>query len=926
MEIVAERRRFPESTYRLQFHKGFTFADATAITPYLAELGITHAYASPYLKATAGSTHGYDVIDHHHLNPEVGTEAEFDAWVTSLRERGMSHILDTVPNHVGVATNDNAWWNDVLENGRASRYAGYFDIAWDGSPRTQLHGKVLLPLLGDLYGNVLEKGELKLSFEDGKLAVNYYQRRFPISPATVPAGIEQNLVAFNGAPGDASSFDQLDGLLSMQAYRLAYWRVASDEINYRRFFDINDLAALCMERLDVFQDTHALILKLLAEGKLAGLRIDHPDGLYDPKQYFLRLQRYYILATARELFTQANGADEDRWNQTRDQFLQRIAEQENSSDWPLYVVAEKILAPGEPLPADWAVHGTSGYDFLNVINGLFVDVANAPIFTKRYNDCVKSDQTFEELAYEKKRLILQISLASELQMLAHQLDRLAQSDRHSRDFTLSALHDGLREIIACFPVYRSYISDEGVHESERQYIESAIRDAAERNPKMSPAVFDFIRDSLLLRFGGEDLREQQRHFAGKFQQVTAPVTAKGIEDTAFYVYSRLVSLNEVGGSPDHFGHPPEYVHQYLAERQARWPYALSCLSTHDTKRSEDVRARINVLSEIPDQWWSAVSRWSRLNEPHRRRLADLQVPDANEELLLYQTLIGAWPQEPHAAEEYSTFIKRIQAYMEKALREAKVHTSWTNPNSEYDKAVADFVSQVLDEQVNASFLQDFRTFQRRINHFGVLNSLSQTLIRLTAPGAPDTYQGTELFDYSLVDPDNRRAVDYPRRREMLAELKAGVESAGADLPTFLRELVQTREDGSCKLLVTWRTLWARKENPGLFTRGEYVPLEPAGAKADNVFAFARRLDNRMAIVAVPRLITHLVPSVGDLPVGREIWQGTRLNLPKLAPSTRFTNVFTRQTVTAGQIEDRSSIPVADLLSSFPVALLLGSEQ
>ena len=775
--------QLPESTYRIQFHAGFTFRDATAIVPYLHALGITHVYASPYLKARPGSTHGYDVIDHCSLNPELGTKADYDAFCDALAKHGMSHILDTVPNHVGVATNDNVWWNDVLEHGPASKYAKYFDIAWRGSPRPELHDKVLLPVLGSHYGDALDKGEVKIVHEDGKFWARYYDRRFPLdAPSTKDLNPEQL---------DRIDVDRLDAILTAQHYRLAYWRTASDEINYRRFFDINDLAALAQEHDEVFEETHALTFKLIAEGKVTGLRIDHPDGLYDPEQYFRRLQA------------------------KRPGF---------------YVVAEKILAPDEPLPGDWPVHGTSGYDYLNMVNGLFVDASNADAFTRIYEERTGNATAFEDLVYENKRQVLETSLASELQMLSHRLDRIAQRDRHSRDFTLSGLRAALREVIACFPVYRSYVTTRSVHDSDVSVVTKAVERAIARNAETDPAVFRFVGDAV---FANAD-------FAGKFQQLTAPVTAKGIEDTAFYVYNRFVSLNEVGGEASRFGVSPEKLHAYFAYRQAKWPHAMSCLSTHDTKRSEDVRARLNVLSEIPDEWATRVKRWGELNARHRGKTS----PDCNEEYLIYQTLIGAWPLEPWSADEYDAFVKRVQAYMTKAMREAKLNTSWTNPNESHEAAVRGFVAAILDETRGGEFLADVRPFRQRVSRHGLHNSLAQTVLRLTAPGVPDTYQGTELWEFSLVDPDNRRPVDYARRAALLSEITPQAS---------LSDLLDTIEDGRAKLLVNTRLLNLRRQHPGLFSAGQYIPLELRGPDAASAFAFARRHEGRTAVVLVKRL-------------------------------------------------------------------------
>jgi (1->4)-alpha-D-glucan 1-alpha-D-glucosylmutase len=851
---------FPESTYRLQFHAGFTFRDATAIVPYLHALGVTHVYASPYLKARPGSTHGYDVIDHCSLNPELGAQEHYDAFCDELAKHGMSHILDTVPNHVGVASNDNAWWNDVLEHGPASKYAKYFDIAWRGSPREELHDKVLLPVLGGHYGDVLEKGELKVFHEDGKFWARYYDRRFPLSPESARSCSPHELKSLNG---DA---DRLDELLNGQHYRLAYWRTASDEINYRRFFDINDLAALAQEHEEVFEATHAFTFNLIEQGRVAGLRIDHPDGLYDPEQYFQRLQ----------------------------------AKREG-----LYVLVEKILAPGEPLPERWPVHGTSGYDFLNMVNGLFVDGRNEPAFTRIYQEWTGDATDFEELVYQKKKLILETSLASELQMLAHRLDRLAQTRRHSRDYTHRALRNALREVIACFPVYRSYVTARGVHESDRAHVNAAVERAITRNPKIEPAIFHFIGDAVLQRFASNADRDGWLTFAGKFQQLTAPVTAKGIEDTAFYIFNRFGSLNEVGGEPSHFWVDPEKLHAYLADRRAKWPYAMSTLSTHDTKRSEDVRARLNVLSEMPEIWAAHVRRWGELNAPHRTSVNGHVAPTPNEEYLIYQTLIGAWPLEPWAAEEYDAFVKRVQAYLVKAMREAKLFTSWTDPSAAHETAVTNFIAGVLDETRGGEFLADQRPLRQRVSELGLLKSLAQTVLRLTAPGVPDTYQGTDLWDFSLVDPDNRRPVDYAKRVTLLEALRVRALSERNELASLARELLASKADGRVKLFVTSQLLQLRRERRGLFSAGEYIPMRVEGARADHVFAFARRGAGQTAIVVVPRLVANV-----ETP---DAWKDTRLVMPAdVSAGPPLRNVFT-----GARFETRE---LSKLLPDFPVAV------
>jgi (1->4)-alpha-D-glucan 1-alpha-D-glucosylmutase len=973
---ITEQRRLPESTYRLQLHKGFTFRDAAAIAEYLRDLGISHCYASPYLQACPGSMHGYDITNHAALNPEIGSPQDYDAWVQTLRANGLGQVLDIVPNHMGIVGNENLWWNDVLENGQASPYAKFFDIAWNASPRPKLHGRVLLPMLGEPYGKVLESGQLRMSYANGAFTVSYFDHRFPLAPRTyetvlgqrleeleralgadspalaeyqsiltalrnlpdqqerdparlaerqrekevvkrrlaaltestpaVLAHVEQNVAVFNGHTGDRHSFDLLDALLNEQPYRLCYWRVAPDEINYRRFFDVNELAALNMERPEVFAASHALILRLLREHKIDGLRIDHPDGLFDPKQYLDRLQEAFILEWAGERRAEIEAVLPEI-RRDRSHPLYR----------PLYVVVEKILGTGEALPDDWPVWGTSGYDFLNVLNGLFVDAANARAFTRLYHDWTQEEDRIPEVIYRCKRLILDVSLSSELYMLAYRLDRLAQKDRRARDFTLHTLRRALREVVACFPVYRSYITQDEIRQADRDSVERAVARARRRNPALSPQVFDFLRDVLLLRHPdsyGEADREEQRRFVGKFQQVTAPVMAKGLEDTAFYVYNRLLSLNEVGGDPARFGVSPETLHRVNQDRQARWPRALSPLSTHDTKRSEDVRARLNVLSEMPGEWQAALERWSELNTPHRLTIDDAPVPDRNEEYFIYQTLLGAWPLEPYEAEEYRAFIGRVQEYMTKALHEAKVHTSWINPYREYDEAVLGFVGRILDEGSGGAFLADFRPFQRRISHYGLFNSLSQTLLKITSPGAADTYQGTELWDFSLVDPDNRRPVDYDHRRNCLRQLR---EWASHDRRGLVRQLLERPEDDRLKLYVTWQALSCRLDHPGLFAEGAYLPGDPAGARAEHVFGFARRDGGTVALVVVPRLLTRL----GERPLGA-VWGDTKLAVAGFEGSITLQNLFTGDSHTFNAREGRLELRIAEILSKFPVALLV----
>jgi (1->4)-alpha-D-glucan 1-alpha-D-glucosylmutase len=997
LEKSASRRTRPESTYRLQFHAGFTFRDATAIVPYLHDLGITHCYASPYLKARPGSTHGYDIIDHGLLNPEIGSPQEYEEWVCALHAHGMGQIVDTVPNHMGVGTNDNPWWNDVLENGPSARFAPFFDIAWSSSSRPELRDKVLLPVLADLYGDALEDGQFTISFKDGALSVHYGDRRFPIAPrsysrilgihseelekelgpddpsliefqsiltavrnlpgssetepekvaernrekevikrrlAALASGsspirdfIDRNVALFTGVRGEPQSFELMHDLLENQCYRLSYWRVGSDEINYRRFFDVNDLAALAMERQDVFEAAHALLLQLVAHGKVDGLRIDHPDGLYDPATYFHRIQDQHLITIVRQLFEESSPDQGASWEEVEAAVRSQLAARQNQTgghDRDLYVVIEKILGSRETLVEDWPVHGTSGYDFLNQLNGLFVDGSQVGALTQIYHSFIDSQARFFDLVYFKKLVIMQVSLSSELHMLTHQLDDLAQKSRRSRDFTFNSLRHALREVIACFPVYRSYIDSNGPSPTDRRQVEAAVRRARIRNPAVSDRIFRFIRDMLLLESADtldENERAERQRFAGKFQQVTAPVIAKGLEDTAFYIYNRLISLNEVGGDPDRFGVRPELMHAYCRDRREKWPFALSALSTHDTKRSEDVRARINVLSEMPSDWRAALDRWHEQNAPRRSTVDDEPVPDRNEEYMIYQTLLGAWPLESGDT-DIRALADRVTAYMQKAVREAKVHSSWINPDADYEDAVDKFIREILDESKSASFLDDFRKFQLHISRIGMFNSLSQTLLKLTAPGVPDTYQGTELWDFSLVDPDNRRRVDYGKRIEMLHGLKASLERLDGDDLELCRQLLASKEDGRIKLFVHQRALALRCRQPGLLTAGEYVALNSVGSQSDHIFAFARRFGAAAVMIVVPRLMASLLTETNPAPCGASIWHDTQIIVPDELATAPWHNLLTGENLETHRSEGQAMIAAASLLAHFPIALLL----
>jgi len=1001
-DLAAVAHPFPEATYRVQFHAGFTFRDAAHLVPYLQTLGITHLYASPFLQARPGSQHGYDITNHQALNPEIGGEEDFDALSAILEAHGMRLLADIVPNHMGIAGNDNLWWQDVLENGPSSPYAAFFDIDWDTSLRTELHEKVLLPVLGSTYGEALERGQLRLGYDGGAFAAQYFEQRFPIGPGTysqvlehraaeleqrlgpddlalveyqsivtaikhlparsesdpqrvterirekevikrrlaalteahpaVRAFVEENVSLFNGTAGEPRSFDPLDALLNSQAYHLSYWRVAADEINYRRFFDINELAALSVEREECFLAAHALIFRLLREGKLHGVRIDHPDGLYDPRQYLERLQRHYVLERVRgKLAAQREAVGEEpNWAELSEPLSRELDDRRDRGDgWlrqPLYVVVEKILGTGELLPADWPTHGTSGYDFLNALNGVFVDAGNAVATTRLYERFTGREESFADVVYASKSLILQMTLSSELNVLAHQLHDISERNRWARDFTHNGIRRALREVVACFPVYRSYINGDEIDARDKEHVEAAVNRARRRNPSTSPSLFDYIRDTLLLRFpegSSDEYRQAIRRFVGKFQQVTAPVMAKGLEDTAFYRYNRLVSLNEVGGDPDQFGTLPGVFHRFNELRQRRWPFALSATATHDHKRGEDVRARLNVLAEMPREWKQALTQWSRLNRRHRVTLDDAVVPDRNDEYLFYQTLLGAWPFEETANDDRREFAERMGAYMRKATYEAKAHTSWINPHPAFDEALQRFIARVLDERLNPRFLAEFRGFQKRIAHWGAFNGLSQALLKIASPGAPDTYQGTELWDFSLVDPDNRRPVDYALRSKLLAELDAAAaaaETVPGELAAFARNLTEHKEDGRVKLYATSRALRCRREYPELFSAGDYLPAAATADRRDNVVAFVRQNDAARFVVAVPRLPARLVSAEGDLPLA-EVWRDSVLLLPAIEPGAAFRNVFTGEELIVVEREGQAALPLSEVFAHFPLALL-----
>ncbi|CAN5406734.1 malto-oligosyltrehalose synthase [soil metagenome] len=923
----------PIATYRLQLHAGFDLAAATRIIPYLHSLGISHVYTSSLLTAKAGSTHGYDVIDHSRLNPEIGTDDDLQMLSRELKARGMGLILDVVPNHMSVG-GANAWWQNVLENGPSSPYAHYFDIAWNDHHRDALRGKVLLPILAMTYGEAIDNGAWQLEFANGTFFAMLSGMRLPIDPRSfglILDPILEELKSANETPNNSllelqsiraairhlplrtepnttrqaeglaeivvikrrlAEWSQsnelevavmrafltrlaadpvtLDHLVESQAYRPCYWRVASDEINYRRFFDVNDLAALATEREDVFDDVHALIFEWLHAGIVDGLRIDHPDGLYDPHEYLARLQQRWRGASERP---------------------------------PLFVVVEKILAPNESLPSEWATAGTTGYEFLNAINGLYIDPANEAAFTRTFKEFTSEETPFEEMVYRKKFLILQSSLTSELHMLAGHFDRLAQSERATRDLTLNSLRHALRELLCCFPVYRTYI-DGKLRDTDEIIIRRAVNQARRRNPLLGRTVFDYLRNTLLLKDPASGpatpvYREAQMRCTAKFQQLSPPVMAKGFEDTALYLYNRLTSLNEVGGHPRIFGRKPADLHTFFQQRSAG---GLSPLSTHDTKRGEDVRARINVLSEIPDEWAEHVNRWQTLNECHRTTLDESNaVPDRNEEYLLYQTLLGIWTVEGDTPTP--EFVSRVREYMVKAVQEGKVHTSWINPDAEYLQAVTTFIDRILNPKLSREFLSVFTAFVRSIRIPGFLNSLSQTLLQCTAPGIPDLYQGTEYWCFTLVDPDNRQPVDFDARQRWLSEIVGGHYCIGVTVAL---------DDPRLKLLVTAKALRFRRDHSELFASGDFRPLKALGPAAEHVFAFLRTYESQVCLVVVPRL-TAQMPAATDA-----AWQETRLALPQECRRRSWQDVLANRSWT----EQDGSVTLATVFAKLPLALFI----
>ncbi|MGF1457566.1 MAG: malto-oligosyltrehalose synthase [Leptolyngbyaceae cyanobacterium] len=941
--------RIPVATYRFQFNPDFSFTSAQAVVPYLKALGISDLYASPIFKSREGSTHGYDVVDPRVINPELGDRPAFEALVKTLHAADMGWLQDIVPNHMAYDSS-NPFLMDVMEYGPNSDYFNFFDIQWE-HPYKDIMGKVLAPMLGDFYGRCLENGQLTLDYDSSELTINYYALRFPLriesytqlvtyqidrletalgrehpdfikllgilylvkstttdstgqqyrdqvafvkgllwelyqSNPEVQAFIEDNLAIFNGTRSpateaeaqDAASatrdFGLLDALLSEQFFRLSFWKVGAEELNYRRFFTVNELICLSIDDPEVFEITHQFTKELMDAGWIDGVRIDHIDGLYNPQQYLERLR-------------------------------QHLGDH--------YIIVEKILEPGETLPEDWPVQGTTGYEFLNHANGLFCQVDHEAAFSRLYEEFTRQFEAYEEQELRCKQLIVDKNLAGDVENLANMLKQIASHYRYASDFTLIGLRRSIIAVLVVFPVYRTYITGDRLNERNRTYIQRVIQ-AAKRHVPEYVNELDFIGDLFLQNHEDwltEEDRAQRTQFVMRMQQFSGPLMAKGVEDTLLYVYHRLLSLNEVGGSPNRFGVTLPEFHAFNQQQVTYWPHSMNTSSSHDTKRSEDVRARLNVLSEMPDEWAMEVNAWKPLNQQYKTVSGDRACPDANDEYALYQTLVGAFPFEPF---DHDEFVQRIKDFAIKAVREAKVHTAWLRPDTEYEAGYLKFIDALLAPDDENAFLVRLRTFQKQVAAYGMINSLSQQLLKMTAPGVPDIYQGTEMWDLSLVDPDNRRSVDYEHRFHELQELR---KWAASDRPGLLKNLTNYPEDGRIKLFLTAEALATRVAHRDIFQSGDYIPVRVTGQYDNHVIAFLRRAGSQYALTVVPRFPVSLCEP-GRFPLGEAVWQDTALDLTSLEP-LKWIDSLSGQSHSGG-----SSLSVGRLLSEFPTALLVSA--
>jgi (1->4)-alpha-D-glucan 1-alpha-D-glucosylmutase len=944
--------QIPVATYRLQFNANFRFADAEKLVPYLRSLGISHLYSSPQFQARAGSLHGYDVADPMRLSADLGSEEDFKRLSRQLKAHGMGLLLDIVPNHM-AASPENPWWMDVLEHGTDSAHAAFFDIDWE-SPGSKFpplqRDRVVLPILSDFYERLLAEQKIALRFSEKgfEVQVETEANRLPLNPKTyhsvlecclqslradgppgedtlrrieealsfspsrdsnrlkadlwelyqtVPAfrcALEETLRTFNGSKADPHSFDRLQELLSSQAYRLAYWRNAGEEVNYRRFFGLNELVALRIEDPAVFAARHARIFAMVEQGSVDGLRIDHIDGLRDPLEYLRRVQEF-----------------------------SKSPLQGEESALTIYTIVEKITSGRETLPREWPTAGTTGYDYLNAVNTLFIDAAGSRELETIYREFSGIRSSFAETWNVRKRQVMEGLFASEIRILSWRLARLSALDRLGTDIPMRELVRGMKEITASLPIYRTYCYDLQLSERDRPYLEKAFKIARERAPQaaVSDAAYEFLRSVFLLQ-PSLDLpnhREEWLDFLLRWQQFTGAVMAKGLEDTAFFVHHGLISLNEVGCNPlrKEIGFGVAAFHHYNQRASREHPYTMNTTSTHDTKWSEDVRARINVLSEFPAEWKARLHRWFQWNQAQKTIVDGRPAPSPNEELLLYQSMLGIWPMDGHLDDAKRAELReRLENFILKAAREAKTHSSWTSPNDAHENALRHFVSAILEAESGNPFLSDFTEFVARIAPGGACNAYAQLLLKIASPGVPDFFQGNELWSLRLTDPDNRNPVDFAERVRLLDDLqRTPVESQ----PGNLAELLGTWKDGRLKLQLTMQALNFRCAHRNLFLKGEYLPLESAGVHRNSVVAFARRLENSWALVVTPRLAARLTDG-NSFPVGQSVWGSTTISLPPAAPAD-WKNAFTSGTLSASRTRRRKSLQVAEILLNLPFALL-----
>ncbi len=929
--------KIPLSTYRIQFNPKFKFKDADAVVPYLHELGISYLYASPIFKARKGSSHGYDVVDSNEISPVLGRQADFDRLVSHLHDRNMGWLQDIVPNHMAVDY-ENKMLRDVLENGIHSPYINFFDIEWN-HPYESIKGRFLAPFLGKFYNECLENGEIQVHYDPNGFTVDYYDLKFPLkiesygtilsyrvptlkqrisrdhpdyikllgilyvlrtldtgdeigdrhdqtrfikrilwelytTNSQIKAFVDENIAIFNGKDG-SPGYALLDSLLSEQLFRLAFWKVTTEETNYRRFFNINGLISLRIEDEDVFNKTHQLIFNLVDAGIVNGLRIDHIDGLYDPTTYLERLRKQ----------------------------IKNI-----------YLIVEKILELDEDFPEAWPVDGATGYAFVNFVNGLFCNTAKEKDFNGLYNSFIQQRLSYKNLVYEKKKLIIDKDMSGDVDNLAHLMKRISANDRYGNDITLNGLRRAIVEVLAFFPVYRTYINNENPHPEGKPYIWEAILKAKNKRPDLMYEL-NFVQRFICLEFDDNVTEEEKNnwvHWIMRFQQISGPLMAKGFEDTTLYIYNRLLSLNEVGGNPSRFGITLEDFHKFNKRRVISHPHAMNAGSTHDTKRGEDIRARINVLSEMPQEWEARIKIWNRMNRGGKQAVGEIFAPDKNDEYFFYQMLLGAYPFEKDAHDD---FVQRYKEYIIKAIREAKVHTEWLKPDTAYEEAFISFVEKVLDIQDEHNvFLKSFRPFQKKIAFFGILNSLSQLLIRMSSPGVPDIYQGCELWDFSFVDPDNRRPVDYEYRTKTLRDIS---KLEGSDIDALIQDLWKNRTNGAIKLFLLQRALSARKNHSDLFQKGSYFPVQVRGRHKRNVVAYGRRLESKWVLTFATRFFTTLVKE-GQMPFGAGLWDNTYIKLPDGAPVEWKDAVNDHTFFKSGEV-----VILKDLFTNFHVSMIIG---